>query len=60
MNTVVDDLREPHREECGRCRRHWSTCACAEEPESSRRLAVERALRDGDDWTAAQLLGCAQ
>lgn len=54
---AIDDLREPYREQCPHCRRHWSACACSDDPDLATRVAIERALRDGDDTTAMELLG---
>lgn len=55
---VLDDPRDPlPREACGMCGRHWTCCTCdPDDPEMHRRIAVERALRAGDDATAMELL----
>ena len=56
MISPIHDLREPYREQCAHCRRHWSSCSCSDDPDLARRVAIARALRDSDDRTAVELM----
>lgn len=54
----LDDQRDPlPRDFCGICMRHWVQCSCdPDDPDMHRRIAIERALRAGDDATALDLI----
>lgn len=57
-----EDWRDPLPPEmCLLCARHWTRCECdPDDPDMHRRIAIERALRAGDDVTAQALIDDSQ